>query len=199
LASAPAGSGCSGTTRARDSSAPLTANDGFSVVAPTSTRSPLLDVRQERVLLRLVEAVDLVDEQQRAAPVSAAAFLRFRDRFAHLRDAGEHRRERLEVQVGVLRDQQRQRGLADARRPPQQQRAGFALFDRRRSAGLRRRPDPGRGTRPACAAACARQAAAAAPWLAGRRFVRKVPKQTHRFSSAAASPRTATRRRRPRR
>ena len=70
-------SGSSTTTRQRERSAPLSSNDGFSVVAPTSTIVAALDVREERVLLGAVEAVDLVDEEERAAagPRAAAARL----------------------------------------------------------------------------------------------------------------------------
>ena len=52
---------------------------------------PLLDVRQERILLRLVEAVHLVDEQDRRAARLRARRLGARDRVADVLDAGEHR------------------------------------------------------------------------------------------------------------
>ena len=65
-------SGLSSNTRARDSKAALIANDGFSVVAPIKHDRAVFDVRQERILLRLVEAVNFVDEQQRALAVDAA-------------------------------------------------------------------------------------------------------------------------------
>jgi hypothetical protein len=47
---------------------------------------PLLDRRQERVLLRLVEAVDLVEEEDRPPPMRAEALPRGRDHLAHLGD-----------------------------------------------------------------------------------------------------------------
>ncbi len=47
-------------------SAALTSKYGFSVVAPMSTIDAGLDGRQQQVLLGLVEAVDLVDEQDGA-------------------------------------------------------------------------------------------------------------------------------------
>ena len=57
----------------RESSAPLTSKDGFSVVAPISVTQALLDGGQQRVLLGLVEAVDLVEEEDRPrAPPSRA-------------------------------------------------------------------------------------------------------------------------------
>ena len=62
-------SGRSSNTRDRDSAARHHLETRVSVVAPTSTRVPCLDVRKKRVLLRTVEAVDLVDEEQdQAAP-----------------------------------------------------------------------------------------------------------------------------------
>ena len=57
-----------------------------------------LDARQERVLLRLVEAMDFVDEQDRAAAASRAA-IRSASAItvADLLDPREHRAERDEV------------------------------------------------------------------------------------------------------
>jgi hypothetical protein len=46
----------------------LISNDGFSVVAPMNTSVPVFDERQERVLLRLVEAMHLVEEQHGSTP-----------------------------------------------------------------------------------------------------------------------------------
>ena len=94
-------SGCSTNTRTRDSSAPLISNDGFSVVAPISVIVPRLDVRQKRVLLRLVEAMDLVGEQNRSRARSRAALLGLGDDLAHARHAFGHRGERDELAIGV--------------------------------------------------------------------------------------------------
>jgi hypothetical protein len=58
----------------RDSSAAFSSNDGFSVVAPTSRIVPSSICGRKPVLLRLVEAVDLVHEQQRALPVLRRIF-----------------------------------------------------------------------------------------------------------------------------
>ena len=95
-------SGASGSRRStlqRDSSAALTAKDGFSVVAPMSDDRAVLDVRQKRVLLRLVEAVDLVDEHDRARGRDGAAAARLGDDLAQLADAPQHRAERHEVRL----------------------------------------------------------------------------------------------------
>jgi hypothetical protein len=88
-----------------------------------------LDVWQERILLGLVEAVHLVHEQHAAPALRVQAF-RFRKRLAHVGEPREHRRDRLEMRVGVLRDQQRQRGLAATRRTPQHHRMHAAGFER---------------------------------------------------------------------
>ncbi len=53
----------------------MTSKYGFSVVAPISTSKPRLDRREQRVLLGLVEAVDLVEEQDRPLPALAQALL----------------------------------------------------------------------------------------------------------------------------
>ena len=68
------------TTRRRESSAPFSSNEGFSVVAPTSDDVSGLDEGQKRVLLRPVEAVDLVHEEERtAAPALGASRLLHHD------------------------------------------------------------------------------------------------------------------------
>ena len=92
----------------------------------------LLDERQEGVLLRLVEAVHLVDEQDRRAPRLRAHDLGARDGLADLLHAGEHGGDRDEVRVERIRHQARERGLADARRPPQDHRVQLAGVERHR-------------------------------------------------------------------
>ncbi len=88
-----------------------------------------LDVRQEGVLLRLVEAVHLVDEDDRAAP-ARARLLRVHDGLADVLDAGQHRRQHDEFGVHRAGHQARQRRLADARRPPQDHRVQPARTER---------------------------------------------------------------------
>jgi hypothetical protein len=78
-------------------------------------------VRQEGVLLRLVEAVDLIDEEHRGAP-GAAQRLRLLDRLADLLDPRQHCRQHDEVRAGGAGQQPRQRGLAHAGRAPQDHR-----------------------------------------------------------------------------
>jgi predicted MPP superfamily phosphohydrolase len=116
-----------------------------------------LDVGQEGVLLRLVEAVHLVDETgwcAPAAPCTSACC----DRLADVLDPGEHRRQGDELGIEASRHQPRQRGLAHARRAPEDHRMRLPDSKARRS-GL---PGPsrcaGRSPRRACAAAGARPA-----------------------------------------
>ncbi|MNM87689.1 hypothetical protein D3C81_998780 [compost metagenome] len=88
-----------------------------------------LDVRQEGILLRLVEAVYFVHEQHRATAVGET-LCGGGQHLAHFRQAGEHGGNGLELGVGVLRQQQRKRGFATTRRPPQDHRMHMAGFNR---------------------------------------------------------------------
>src|SRR5690606_19802338 len=84
-----------------------------------------LDMWQERILLGLVEPVHLLHEQHRAAAFGEA-LCGFRQYLAHFRQPGQHRRYRPKLGVGVLRQQQRERGFAATRRPPQNHRMRLA-------------------------------------------------------------------------
>ena len=75
---------------------------------------PLLDGGQQRVLLRLVEAVDLVEEEDRR-PAAGAPLAGAGDHLAHLGAAGLHGGQLLEGGVGVLGGEPRERRLAGAR------------------------------------------------------------------------------------
>ena len=92
------------------------------MVAPTSTMVPSSITGRKLILLRAVEAMDLVDEQQRALPALAPRARRL-EHFLEIGDAGEDRRDLLEMQIGFLRQQPRHRGLAGAGRAPEHQRA----------------------------------------------------------------------------
>jgi hypothetical protein len=78
-----------------------------------------LDVRQQRVLLGLVPAMDLVHEQDGARVVQAAAFERLGDDLAQVGFARQDGRDGDEVALGAVGDDLRQGGLAGAGRPPQ--------------------------------------------------------------------------------
>ena len=82
----------------------------------------VLHHRQEGILLRAVEAVDLVDEEERALARLAARARRL-EHLLQVGDAGEDRRDLLEMEVGLARQQPRDRRLAGARRPPEDERA----------------------------------------------------------------------------
>ncbi|OIQ82274.1 hypothetical protein GALL_359500 [mine drainage metagenome] len=85
-------------------------------------------MRQEGVLLALVETVHFVDEHQRRA-ARGARRLGLLDRVADVLDAAEHRRDRDELGVEAARDQLRQRRLADPGRPPQDHRMQAAHLE----------------------------------------------------------------------
>ncbi len=88
----------------------------------------VFDIGQESVLLGAVEAVDLVDEQQRAVPHLAPLLGRL-EHLAQIGDAGKHRRQRLEGEIRTLRQEARDRRLAAAGRPPQDHRGKRAARD----------------------------------------------------------------------
>ena len=78
---------------------------------------PLLDERQERILLRLVEAVDFVDKKD-GAETEQTPLLGPRHDLLDLLDAARHGRIVDELGLGGVRDHVRKRGLADAGRSP---------------------------------------------------------------------------------
>ncbi len=89
---------------------------------------PRLDMRQEGVLLRLVEAVHLVDEDDGRA-AGAARGLGALDRLADVLDTGEHGRQHDEIGIHRSGHQPCQRGLAHARRAPQDHRMQVRRFE----------------------------------------------------------------------
>ena len=82
----------------------------------------VFDVRQQRILLRFVEAVNLVDEQDGALVIHLQALFGLFDDAADVAHARHHGVDLLEVAARGVGDDHRQRGLARARRPPQQDR-----------------------------------------------------------------------------
>ena len=81
-----------------------------------------LHVGQKRVLLGFVEAVDFVDEQD-GAPAQAPQPLGIGHHRFDFLDAAQHRAEGDELAARDAGDQLGQRGLADAGRAPQNDRA----------------------------------------------------------------------------
>src|SRR5215213_4530703 len=81
----------------------------------------VLGDRQEGVELGAVEAVDLVDEEQRALAGGAPAARRL-EHLPEVGDAREDSRDLLEMEVGLIGEEPRHRGLAGPRRPPEHER-----------------------------------------------------------------------------
>ena len=100
------------------------------MVAPIRMMSPRLDIGQKRVLLRLVEAMDFVDEQDRAAAELAQPLGIGHHGFDFL-DPGQHGAEGKKLALRHARDDARQRGLADARRSPENERRQLIALDLR--------------------------------------------------------------------
>ena len=92
---------------------------------------PVLDRRQQGVLLRLREPVDLVEEQDRSLSTLAEPVAGALDRRPDVLDAGVHRRQLLEGPGRAAGDRQRQRGLAGAGRAPEQHRRQAVGLDER--------------------------------------------------------------------
>ncbi len=90
----------------------------------------VLQIRQERVLLRLVESMHLVQKKQRRAPARCARRARRLHRRPDVLDTRHHRREGDELRVGALGDEPRQGRLARAGRPPEDERVRASRFER---------------------------------------------------------------------
>ena len=86
---------------------------------PHQGNGPAFNVGQYHVLLGLVEAMDLVHEQDGGLPVHALAFPGFGDDAAQVGHPRRDGADSLEVSLSGPRHQACQRGLAGARRPPQ--------------------------------------------------------------------------------
>src|SRR5467141_986470 len=88
------------------------------------------DVRQERVLLRLVESMHLVHEHDCSPPGPPRMFRRG-PHFLDFPDPPQHRAERYKFRMRHSRNQSRQRCLPASRRPPQNHRADIVPLDLR--------------------------------------------------------------------
>ena len=155
----------SGTATA---SAELTSKYGFSVVAPIRVSEPFLDGRQQRVLLCLVEAMDLVQEEDRPLPGAAEPVAGTGEGGTHVGDRRRDRGELLEGRTG-----------GDARRCG----PGSSCRCRAARRGSSSRPGP-------------RRSRAAAP--SPRRAPAPVPRTRRASSDAAAGRAALPRRRRSR-
>ena len=88
----------------------------------------VLDIGQEAVLLRAIEAVDFVHEQQ-CALAGPRMLLRLGEHLLEIGHTREHRRDRHETQPDRIGEQPRDRRLAGAGRAPQDDRRQFAGRD----------------------------------------------------------------------
>ena len=107
----------------------FTSKNGFSVVAPTSVTSPSSTARQECVLLRLGEAMDLVEKQKGPAAIVVDSLDGRRQDLPHVLDACRGGGELLEPRPSGAGDDSGKGGLACARRAPEDQRDRLAGFD----------------------------------------------------------------------
>jgi hypothetical protein len=85
--------------------------------------SSISTARSPGVLLRFVEAMDLVDEQH---GLGGLALARFRNDLPQVRNAGAHGGNPDEGRVGMRGDDPGERSLTDARRAPEDQRGQLA-------------------------------------------------------------------------
>ena len=99
---------------------------------PDERERPVFDVGKKGVLLRLVEAVDLVDEQDGPLALVAARLLGLAEDDSQLGHAAEHRVERDEARVRRLGEHARERRLARSRRAPEDHRRNPVGGDRAR-------------------------------------------------------------------
>ena len=76
-------------------------------------------MRKERILLRLVEAMNLIDEHDRARPILPSA-LRIGHDLLDLFDPGQNRGEFNELRLGHVGDDFGESSLASSRRPPEE-------------------------------------------------------------------------------
>ena len=88
------------------------------------------DIGKENVLLRFVEMVDLVDEQNRLLPGGAGAIGRARDHTAHFGHIAFHATQPNELGVSHVGDDMSERGFSGARRPGQNHRWQTIGFNR---------------------------------------------------------------------
>ncbi|MNF98103.1 hypothetical protein D3C84_809510 [compost metagenome] len=88
----------------------------------------VFDIRQERILLGLVEAVHFIDEQNRAPAILRGLLLGNFHRLANFLHASQYRRHRFEMRLGHFRQQPRQGGFAHPRRSPENHRMQGTLL-----------------------------------------------------------------------
>ena len=86
--------------------------------------------RQQSVLLRFVKTMDFIHKERGALAVEPGAILRFSNRLANLFDTREHGVEGNKVGLGCISNHLRQRRLAGARWPVENQATQLVRLDR---------------------------------------------------------------------
>jgi hypothetical protein len=86
-------------------------------------------VRKQPVLLRAVEAMQLIHEQDRASPGDLEAVSGLFHHPAHVRDPARHGGQFLKVTLRLVRDDVRERRLPTPRWPPQDDRGQPIALD----------------------------------------------------------------------
>ena len=132
---------------------------------------PLLDARQQRVLLRLVEAVDLVEEQDRALTARAEPLARTRQHLTHVRHRRRNRRQLFE-----RRSRSRRRRFARASSSPNRAARRGSSTERGPARSRVATPDPARPRAPARRNRRALPAVAAARAARRRRVAVRRPR-----------------------
>src|SRR6185295_19640606 len=87
-------------------------------------------MRQKGILLRLIEAMNLIDEENGSLAVNRLALLRCLDDGPQLRNTPCDRREGHELRLRVARDEMRQCRLARTGRPPENDGGELICLDR---------------------------------------------------------------------
>ena len=153
----------------------------------------VLHHRQEGILLGAVEAVNFVDEEQRALPGLTARPRRIEHLF-QIGDAGKDRRYLLEIKLGRVGQKPRHGRLAGPGRPPENQRAERSRLQHagERAVGAEKMVLPDDVGELVAAAAC-RQAAVAHHVRGPPRRTGLVPSVWGRELIRKTSPRSAAR------
>jgi len=114
----------------------LSSNEGIFGGGADQHHGAVFHDRQKRILLRAVEPMHLIDEQQRSLAHFASRAGRV-ERLLQIGDPGKDRRELFKMQFGGVRQQPRDRGLAGARRSPEDQRTQRARRQHARQGAVR--------------------------------------------------------------
>src|SRR5947207_15896210 len=85
-------------------------------------------MRQERILLRLVESMNFIHKNSRSRPILPRSF-RVRHHLLDFLDSGKYRAELDELRASHVRDDLRQRSLSSARRSPENKRPDIVALN----------------------------------------------------------------------